>query len=152
MPSVDCGFSDTPQVNGGALLTAYGPTLKVNVGFDPIFNKTSTELPVAAVLNLDALVDTGAAESCIDNLLAARINLPVVDRQPLSGSNGAHTTNIYEAQVFVPALGKTIVGRFAGVELIAGGQVHHVLIGRTFLQNVRITYDGTTGSVVISTD
>jgi hypothetical protein len=36
---------------------------------------------------------------------------------------------------------------FAGVGLKAGGQPHHALIGRSFLQNFRLEYEGQTGSV-----
>jgi hypothetical protein len=96
------------------------------------------------------LVDTGAGESCIDNLLAGQLNLPIVDRRPISGVHGAHIVNMYLAQIHVPSLAFTIYGAFAGVDLAAGGQVHKALIGRTFLQNFTMVYEGLTGSVKLS--
>jgi hypothetical protein len=57
---------------------------------------------------------------------------------------------MYLAQIHVPSLLFTIHGAFAGVELAAGGQVHKALIGRTFLQNFTMVYEGTTGTVKIS--
>jgi len=54
--------------------------------------------------------------------------------------------------VHVPALNFTIYGEFAGVDLVAGGQAHHALIGRTFLQNFTMTYEGRTGTVILSND
>lgn len=60
--------------------------------------------------------------------------------------------NMYLAQVHVAGLGTVIYGAFAGVNLQAGGQVHKVLIGRTFLGHYTMTYEGRTGTVTISDD
>ena len=43
-------------------------------------------------------------------------------------------------------------GAFAGVHLTAGGQVHTALIGRTFLQDFTLTYEGQTGRVSIANE
>ena len=53
------------------------------------------------------------------------------------------------AQIHVPSLQVTLYGTFAGVDLIAGGQLHHALIGRTFLRHFTMTYNGASGSVVL---
>ena len=97
-----------------------------------------------------ALVDTGATESCIDNLLAATLNLPIVNRRKLAGAFGAKEVNMHLAQVRILDLSFTIYGEFAGVDLIAGGQKHHALLGRTFLQKFTMHYDGQTGQVTLS--
>ena len=96
-----------------------------------------------------ALVDTGATESCIDSLLAAQLNLPIVDRRQIGGVGGAQLVNVHLAQVYVPTLSQTIYGAFAAVHLAAGGQAHQALVGRTFLQNVTMIYEGRTGTVTI---
>ena len=54
------------------------------------------------------------------------------------------------AQIHVPTLDVTLYGTFAGVDLIAGGMIHQALIGRTFLRHFTMTYNGFTGSVVLS--
>ena len=54
---------------------------------------------------------------------------------------------MYLAHIYVPSLDMTINGRFGGVHLIAGGQRHSALIGRSFLMNFRMVYDGLTGTV-----
>jgi len=41
-------------------------------------------------------------------------------------------------------------GAFAAIDLIAGGQWHHALIGRTFLQEFTMVYEGRTGTVTLS--
>ena len=145
MPSTECGFQ------GCDLLTTNGPTLSVNIGFDPAYRPTAANPPpILPVNGLPALVDTGATDSCIDKLLAAQLRLPVVDRQRIAGVHGAQEVNMHLAQIHVPSFAVTLYGRFAGVDLIAGGMVHHALIGRTFLQHFTMVYNGPSGSVVIS--
>ena len=91
MPLTKCGFNSSPNdpTLGAQLLIQYGPTLIVSIGFDPNYNPaTPTVLPIPGIVGVDALVDTGASESCIDSLLAAQLNLPVVDKRPISGIHG----------------------------------------------------------------
>lgn len=150
MTETKCGFIDGPKGSGASLLAIYGPTLKVDIGFDSNYKPKPEIIPVSGIKNVDALVDTGASESCIDNLLAASLNLPVVDRRTISGAGGKHITNMYLAQIHIPALKFTIYGAFAGVDLRAGGQPHNALIGRTFLQIFTMIYEGRTGNVTLS--
>jgi predicted aspartyl protease len=150
-----CGFNSVPGgASGIELLIAYGPTLMVDIGFDPLYNPTAAvlALPVPGLTGIEALVDTGATESCIDNLLATQLNLPVVDRRPIAGVHGTQLANMHLAQIHVPTLHSTIYGMFAGVDLVAGGIPHKALIGRTFLQNYTMVYEGRTGSVTIHND
>jgi predicted aspartyl protease len=154
MPQAKCGFDDVPGGSSGAeLLTHYGPTLFVNIGFDPNFQDVSpvpVSVPVAGITGISALVDTGAGESCIDSLLAAQLNLPIVDRRRVSGVHGSQEVNMHLAQVHVPSLNYVIYGVFAGVRLVSSGQSHRALIGRTFLRNYTMVYEGKTGTVTIS--
>jgi len=153
MVQTKCGFETNANgVSGQDLLATYGPTLIVDIGFDPAFVPASGTKPVAGITGVHGLVDTGATESCIDNLLAAQLKLPIVDRRQISGSAGSHTVNVYLAQVHVPSLKFTIYGAFAGVDLQAGGQSHIALIGRTFLRKFTMVYEGRTGTVTISSD
>ena len=150
MAKTKCGFNDGPGGSGSDLLAVHGPTLIVDIGFDPQFDPADTAAPIPGITDIHALVDTGAGESCIDNLLAANLNLPIVDRRPVSGIHGPGMANMYLAQIHIPALGVTIYGAFAGADLLAGGQLHSALIGRTFLQRFTMIYEGPTGSVTIS--
>jgi hypothetical protein len=130
---------------------SWGPTLIVNIGFDPDY-KSGGAPPKPGMTGLEALVDTGASECCVDDWLATQLKLPVVDRRPVSGISGQKEVNMYLAQVHVPALQFTMYGSFAGVNLLAGGQIHKALIGRSFLQYFTMTYEGRTGSVTLSND
>jgi hypothetical protein len=152
MPDAKCGFDGHPggPTQAQQLLTLLGPTLVVDIGFDPNFDPTKVGTqPVTQLQGVHALVDTGATQSCVDSALATTINLPVIDRQRISGVGGVHEVNIHIGQIYVPALNSTIYGNFAGVNLSAGGQPHVVLIGRTFLQHITMIYDGRTGAVTI---
>jgi predicted aspartyl protease len=132
------------------LLTFTGPTILVDIGFDPNYKVGSPGAPIAGRTGLQALIDTGAQECCIDSGLAMQMNLPIVDRRPISGAHGSHEVNIHMAQLHFPSFGITMLGNFAAVDLIAGGQAHFALIGRTFLQHVSMTYDGKSGKVEIT--
>ena len=149
MPTVECGFTGGSIVSAQRALVVHGPTLAVQIGFDPA-SRPDSGIPDLSVDPLPALVDTGAMESCIDSTLAVELKLPVIDRQVVAGVHGEDEVNMHLAQIHVPALKVTVTGSFAGVHLTAGGQPHYALIGRTFLQHFKMTYAGTTGAVSLS--
>jgi len=100
-----------------------------------------------------ALVDTGATQSCIDIAFAKKLELPAIDRVPIAGVSGVELHDVYMAQIHIPDLNFTQHGRFAGVDLgdlDTGEQFHHALLGRTFLQNAIMIYDGVRGQVTIT--
>ncbi|MBI3491026.1 MAG: retroviral-like aspartic protease family protein [Acidobacteria bacterium] len=133
------------------MLVTYGPTLLVDIGFDPNYQPPPhPNLPVPGIKGIHALVDTGATESCIDSMLATQLGLPVVDKRVVAGVSGPQDVNIHLAQVHIPSLLFTIYGTFAAVHLAAGGQPHRALIGRTFLSRFTMVYNGQTGDVTIS--
>lgn len=153
MAEIECGFNGTADNTGAEFLVAYGPTLIVDIGFDPDWKSGDlVNVPKPSIQNITALVDTGATESCIDDALAVQLKLPVIDERPIGGSVGQHIAKMYLAQIRVPSLPFTIWGSFAGVHLIAGGQIHKALIGRTFLQSFTMTYNGITGQVTIKSE
>src|SRR5262245_3185672 len=78
-----------------------------------------------------------------------RLNLPIIDRRSVSGVHGAGAVNVHLAHVHIPSLALTLYGPFCAVDLVAGGQAHHALIGRTFLQGFTMIYEGRTGNVVL---
>jgi len=123
--------------------------LLVNIGFDPAYDPTAPlRLPNLPQVPINALVDTGATESCIDSTLAMNLNLPIADRRTVSGVHGAGEVNVHIGQIHIPSLAFTLYGPFAAVDLAAGGQSHLALIGRTFLAHFKMFYDGRTGTAV----
>ncbi len=163
-PIADCGFppiwvvpgTNPPQmITGSDNLMMKGPTTSVAIGFDPnLFHPdpATVQAAIAAVHAVqvpqlvDALIDSGARESCIDEALAGQLGLPVVDQIAAAGVGGQHQFNVYLAYIRVVALGFVQYGRFMGVRLAAGGQPHQVLLGRTLLQTMIFVYDGRDGT------
>ena len=131
----------------GEYLYLYGPTLLVEVGFDPDFLPEAAQHPALNSGPLPALIDTGARDSAIDSALAALLNLPIVDRATVSGINGSFEVNVHLAQMYLHDLNRVLYGRFTGVHLSAGGVPYVALLGRTFLRDYALTYDGRTGAV-----
>src|SRR5262245_24656969 len=98
MSMVSCGFSNSPGMSGRALLVTIGPTLYVQIGFDPTYDpKNPTKAPELPSGLVPALVDTGSFASCIDTSFAMVWNLPIVDRRPVSGVHGTHPVNMHLA-------------------------------------------------------
>ncbi len=80
---LECGFDD-PNA-----LVHFGPTIRVKIGFDPEFNPSLPKYPTFESEVYPALLDTGATTSCIVSELATYLNLPIVDRQTMSGVQGS---------------------------------------------------------------
>ena len=129
MPTANSGWDDR------FTLIRYGPTLRVRIGFDPDHNLRQDEgNPDIGNELYPALVDTGALGNCIDSSLARDMGLPEVNQWEVAGIAGVFKASVYLAQVHIPDLGYWIYGRFAGVNLSEGRQVHRALLGRRFLR------------------
>jgi len=142
----DAGIKDALGKASPSLLVRYGPSLEVTVRHYSQGDIT----PISEdAITVWALVDTGAGESCIDDVLARKLRLPVTDRRKIAGASGPSWHDVYMGEIYIPATGNTIIGPFTGVHLIKGGQQHGVLLGRTFLNNKVMIYDGVNGTVRI---
>ena len=119
-----------------------GPVIGVQIGLEGFSVPFTGPHP--------ALVDTGATESCIDSQIANKLGLPIIDEQPMAGASGEYIANIHLGEIHLPVFNVTIEGAFAAVDLIAGGSHYHALIGRTFLANFTMQYEGSTGRVTIT--
>ena len=124
--------------------------LLVNIGFDPSYTSEGSGKPVLQVSDMRALVDTGASECFIDNSLAMALHLPIVDRLTISTVQGMTDVNSYLAQLHVPSLNKVIEGEFAGIHIQPAMRPFSALIGRSFLREFTMTYEGRTGRVTLS--
>ena len=152
MPKVECGQKSnglSPQMAADGLQLV-GPALFVQIGFDTSYRPANVgSVPILPTTMQRALVDTGASASCVDSSLAASLGLPIVNRGKVSGISGPMQVNVHLAQIYVPTLQFTLYGMFDGVHLRAGGQNVDALLGRDLLQHFKMTYDGSTGSVII---
>ncbi len=146
MPLIDCGIytqEGTPDI---ARLLGLEPSVQATV--------CGHEIPAAPdtsnTRTVPALIDTGAHQSCIDAHLAIDLGLKPIDKVIISGAGGAKEHNVYLAHVIIPQIDIVQYGRFAGVDLKAGGQVHEVLLGRTFLDGCIMIYDGIRAQVTLA--
>lgn len=149
MPSVQAGFKVGKNgLSTADLLVDLGPTLLVDIGLKS--RAASGKPPDLAEKGIKALIDTGAGGDCIDDDLAVRLGIPITDEGVISGVGGRQHAFIYTARVYVPKLDRLLFQRFTGVKLADGGQWHRLILGRTFLRQYRLTYDGTSGAVELS--
>ena len=134
MPFVECA----PNSGGDEqALINLGPGLQVLVGPPSASDPKQPENPQQHI----ALIDTGATQSCIDESIAVALKLPLIDKVMMGGVAGAKEHNVYLASLIVPGI-RSQYGSFAGVDLAGGGQVHRVLLGRTFFTHSILIYDG----------
>jgi len=148
MRSTQAGFRSGAWGEGPAdLLVRLGPTVLVDIGLKS--RSRLGETPDLPEKRVKALIDTGAGGDCIDDALARRLKLPVHDEGEISGVGGRHRAFIYTARIYIPSLDRLLFQPFTGVKLYEGEQWHRVILGRVFLRQYHLTYDGLTGQVEI---
>ncbi len=148
MRSTPAGFKSGRGAESAAdLLVRLGPTIQVDIGLKS--RSPAGQIPDLSEKKVKALIDTGAGGDCIDDALARRLKLPVHDEGEISGVGGRHRAFIYTARIYVPKLNKLLFQPFTGVKLHEGEQWHRVILGRSFLRQYRLAYDGLTGEVEI---
>ena len=101
-PLVDAGFQGQDGKTDPNYLLHIGPSIKVSIGHFRT-SGDATPIPKDDVI-AQALVDTGASQSCIDNRIAQSLELPVVDKMTISGVGGPKEHNMYLAQIHIPDL------------------------------------------------
>lgn len=157
MAKVTLRFTDASGTDlsgeGAALaLQRVGPTIGALVGLDSGHEREQGAPAPPVFKEVEALIDTGASVNCIDERLAIDLRLPIVGQRVASGIGGSGSVPLYLAQIHVPLLQLNQFGRIAGVKLAEGGQRHAVLLGRDFLRQFRMTYDGRSGLIIIENE
>lgn len=106
-------------------------------------------LPVPAPVPGQAIIDTGASSTCIDDATAQRLQLPVIDVVNMTSASHASTQqNIYPVLIEVAGGLRIDVQRAMGANLAAQGLV--ALIGRDFLQHCTFFYNGPSGLITLA--
>jgi predicted aspartyl protease len=90
------------------------------------------------------IVDTGASVICLDKRVALRLGLTAVNRKPMEVADGTQImATIYMAEMQIEGLGfRDWVEVFA---LPMTRPSSRVLLGRSFLKNYLVTYNGPEG-------
>ena len=131
-------------------LRVSGPSVSVQIGFDLSYRYDSEGRPGIGHEEYFALVDTGASNNCIDATLAQALNLPVVGQEELAAASGLALADVYLAQLYIPEMEFTVYGTFLSAQLLKARQPHLALLGRDFLANFTLTYEGRTGIAILS--
>ena len=136
-------------LEGSQALQQEGPPSEAVVFLDTAYTPGQQARPdMSNGKTVEALVDTGAAISSIDEELANVLNLPYTGSIRIGGVSGAEVRDLRLVQVYLPAFEKVCYEALAAVKLTEGGQRHEVLLGREFLKGYRMIYDGRSGVVV----
>jgi hypothetical protein len=143
-PSPPGPLQPAPAVGSPASPALPAPLIPPTVPTGP----TGPNLQPSLVQNVPALIDTGAQLSCIDEALAQQLQLPLINQTTSGGVHGQGLLNVYLGFIGIPLLGTMQIGAFIGA--VMSGQMHRALIGRTFLTDMLLVYDGRTGAVKLA--
>lgn len=97
-----------------------------------------------------ALIDTGASNTCIDEVIAQQLQLPVVNQvQMASASHSSTNANVYPARIEIVGVNINIdPAECIGAALGTQGLI--ALIGRDVLQHCTLFYNGLTGEITLA--
>lgn len=133
-------------------LVRRGPCIQVQVGVAKVIAQQllqqGKEVPTPS--SGLAIIDTGAAVTCIDDGVARQLGLPVINVVTISSASHAATQqNVYPAQIEVIGLPLAIdVPNAIGAPLAEQGLI--ALIGRDVLQRCTLFYNGPAGSISLA--
>jgi len=135
------------------LMSQYGPLLPVEIAIPQSLTDlyAKNQKPIPAPVSGYALIDTGATVTCIHEDVMTRLKIKPIDVQDVNTPGGsAIPRNLYPVQLRIPSHGVDIaLPKILSVDLT--GQVTREgeqvlgLIGRDFLQNCVLVYNGRTG-------
>lgn len=127
-----------------------GATVQVTVGpAQSLVDQWNQQgIAVPALVAGEALIDTGAANTCIDDVVAQQLGLPVVDVTTMVSASHTTQQNIYPIHLGVLGYLQFDVPRAMGANLAASGIV--ALIGRDILSMCTLHYNGAVGSFTLA--
>ena len=89
------------------------------------------------------LIDTGASDICIDYRLAISLGLREIDQRNVGVVGGSVMAKIYLGRLIVPDVGFDRMCPLYALKV--RHPTHEVLLGRSFLENYIVTFDGPAG-------
>ena len=141
------------------ILARYGPIIQVTIHLPDLVQRAYSERgdEVPAPVNGIALIDTGATITCIDRKAAEKASLPVTGVTTMSSASHANQEcPTYASKIVFPSINFTVENAMGANLTSLGGKVIDtdinagndliVLLGRDFLANAILIYNGPTGA------
>lgn len=100
-------------------------------------------------IEMTGLIDTGASDICIDYRLALELGLKEIDQRSVGVVGGSVQAKIYLGRLIVPDVGFDRVCPLYALKV--RHPTHEVLLGRSFLENYVVTFDGPAGTFTFAT-
>lgn len=100
-------------------------------------------------ISANGLIDTGASDICIDFRLAQQLGLKAIDQTMVVGVGGTLPATVYMGRLVVPDVEFDQLVRLYALKV--RHPTHEVLLGRAFLQNYIVTFNGPSGLFHFST-
>lgn len=104
-------------------------------------------MPTVAETN--GLIDTGASDVCIDYRVALELGLREINQATVGVVGGSTLAKIYMGRLIVPDVGFDRVCPLYALKVRQ--PTHDVLLGRSFLENYIVTFDGPAGTFTFAT-
>jgi predicted aspartyl protease len=129
-----------------------GPVVQVTIGVADVISAQllqQGQQPPAPLSGL-GLIDTGASSTCIDESVAQSLGLPVIDVVQISTPSQAQVQqNVYPAVLEIVG-GNIRVSVPRAIGAVLRGQGIVALIGRDFLQNCTLHFNGPAGMFTLA--
>jgi len=138
-------------------MIAHGPRMPIEVSLpDPLIEILSREeKPIPRSVSGSILIDTGAGVTCISDRVMQSLGIQPISTIRMGSAAGSNPHNVYPSKLTFPlANGLTLFWLVVGVDLSGqtlDGQPELIgLIGRDFLVNTLLVYDGTLGMFTLA--
>lgn len=134
-----------------AALSLHGPRIQVTVGVAQSIAQQLLQRGIQPPVPVsgDALIDTGAAATCIDQADAQQLGLPLIEVVHIASASHSSTQQpVYPARIEIPGLTTIDVPQAIGAPLKSLGLV--ALIGRDVLAHVALFYNGPAGQFTLA--
>ena len=133
-------------------LTHLGPVVQLQLEVSDALSKELVESKqqVPAPVSGRGLIDTGATFSAIDNSVAKRMGLQPIGTVRVGTAGGRRAAPVYALKITIVGGGNIVLNdnHVTGVDL--DGTDMLALLGRSFLQNVILIYDGISAEFTIA--
>ena len=143
------GFGVSKGLLSPAALRAEGPRLTVEIGVPTTLatKLASSNQPLPQTITGLALIDTGASISCVDEqAVAIPLGLQTIQQMSLATpSQSTGVANVYLVRVSFPQVGLPAADELAVIGCTLTNQGIIALLGRDFLKDVLLVYNGTSG-------